>query len=141
MVPRSLLHVHAEVADALAAGRPVVALESTLIAHGLPRPTNLETARASEAIIRTHGAVPATIAAFDLTTSGLPVSARVDSPEEAARLLGAHWALDGAGVVIARPVPAEVALDPADFRAAWEMAERLARERGVRGAARTPFLL
>jgi pseudouridine-5'-phosphate glycosidase len=51
-----------EVADALAAGRPVVALESTLIAHGLPRPTNLQTAREAEAAVRDAGAVPATIA-------------------------------------------------------------------------------
>lgn len=51
-----------EVADALAEGQPVVALESTLIAHGLPSPLNFETARAAEAAIRAAGAVPATIA-------------------------------------------------------------------------------
>jgi pseudouridine-5'-phosphate glycosidase len=51
-----------EVAGALDTGRPVVALESTLIAHGLPWPANLETARASEAAVRRAGAVPATIA-------------------------------------------------------------------------------
>ena len=51
-----------EVADALSGGRPVVALESTLIAHGLPWPDNLETARASESAVRAAGAVPATIA-------------------------------------------------------------------------------
>ena len=51
-----------EVAEALAAGRPVVALESTLIAHGLPFPANLETARDAEAAIRVGGAVPATVA-------------------------------------------------------------------------------
>jgi pseudouridine-5'-phosphate glycosidase len=54
-----------EVAGAFAAGRPVVALESTVIAHGLPRPTNLETARACEDAVRQVGAVPATIAVFD----------------------------------------------------------------------------
>jgi pseudouridylate synthase len=51
-----------EVADALAAGRPVVALESTLISHGLPYPQNVAVARASEAAIRAAGAVPATVA-------------------------------------------------------------------------------
>lgn len=51
-----------EVARALASAGPVVALESTLIAHGLPRPENLQTARASEAAVRRAGAVPATIA-------------------------------------------------------------------------------
>jgi pseudouridine-5'-phosphate glycosidase len=51
-----------EVADALAAGRPVVALESTLISHGLPYPDNLAVARASEAAVRESGAVPATVA-------------------------------------------------------------------------------
>jgi pseudouridine-5'-phosphate glycosidase len=54
-----------EVAAAFAAGRPVVALESTVIAHGLPRPTNLGTARACEDVVRQAGAVPATIAVFD----------------------------------------------------------------------------
>ena len=51
-----------EVADALGAGRPVVALESTIIAHGLPRPDNLRVAREIEATVRAAGAVPATIA-------------------------------------------------------------------------------
>ena len=51
-----------EVAAALAECRPVVALESTLISHGLPYPQNLEVARASEAAVRESGAVPATVA-------------------------------------------------------------------------------
>ena len=51
-----------DVATALAEGRPVVALESTLIAHGLPRGRNLEVARELEAAVREEGAVPATIA-------------------------------------------------------------------------------
>jgi pseudouridylate synthase len=54
-----------EVADALAAGRPVVALESSLVAQGLPVPHNLETARASETAVRDAGAVPATTAVED----------------------------------------------------------------------------
>lgn len=56
------LDIAPSVAAALAARRPVVALESTVIAHGLPRPANLETARAMEDEVRAGGAVPATIA-------------------------------------------------------------------------------
>jgi len=59
------LVVAAEIADALRAGRPVVALESTLISHGLPYPANVEVARASEAAVRSAGAIPATIAIRD----------------------------------------------------------------------------
>ena len=58
------LTVADEVAAAVRAGRPVVALESTLIAHGLPRPANLDTARDSEAAVRAAGAVPATVAVW-----------------------------------------------------------------------------
>lgn len=54
-----------EVADALHSKKPVVALESTVIAHGLPYPNNLETAFKLEKIVRENGAVPATIAVFD----------------------------------------------------------------------------
>ena len=54
-----------EVADALAAGRPVVALESTLLAHGLPRPDNRAAADEVEAAVRAGGAVPATVAVLD----------------------------------------------------------------------------
>jgi pseudouridine-5'-phosphate glycosidase len=263
--------VRPAVADALRAGRPVVALESTLIAHGLPWPHNLHTARAAEEAVRAEGAVPATIAvlggrptvglvdseieglaratgvlkasrrdlaaaveggrtaattvaatmalaaragirvfatggiggvhkaqglqplgfdvsadlielgrtpvavvcagaksildlpatlealetlgvpvvgygcdtfpAFYLTTSGLPVSARVDTPAEAAALLAAHWEWGIGGVVLAQPVPADVALAPDEFAAALAEAERLAAAAGVRGPAVTPFLL
>ncbi len=260
------LDIADEVTAALRSGKPVVALESTLIAHGLPWPLNLETARAAEAAVRDEGAVPATIAvwngrptvgldeaqlerlatggavrkasrrdlaaavsqgataattvaatmylahragvrvfatggiggvhrhsswdvssdldelartpvavvcagaknildlaatlevletrgvpvvgfgtetfpAFYLRSSGLSVSARVDTPEEAAALLRAHWDLGGAGVVIALPSPEKTALDPAIFAAALEEAERLAAAAGVRGPALTPFLL
>jgi pseudouridine-5'-phosphate glycosidase len=59
------MRIHPEVADALAAHRPVVALESTIISHGLPRPDNLRVAREFEAEVRGAGAVPATIAIVD----------------------------------------------------------------------------
>ena len=61
----SYLRVAREVSEALAAGRPVVALESTVIAHGLPRPANVEVALAMEAAVRAEGATPATIALLD----------------------------------------------------------------------------
>jgi len=56
------VRIHPEVSEALAAGRPVVALESTIISHGLPRPDNLRIAREIEEAVRSGGAVPATIA-------------------------------------------------------------------------------
>jgi pseudouridine-5'-phosphate glycosidase len=262
------LDIRPEVSAALQARRPVVALESTLIAHGLPWPANLETARQAESAVRAEGAVPATVAvwegrpvigldaaqlerlarqpevrkassrdlaaaivqkafaattvaatmvlaqraglrvfatggiggvhpvagmnfdisadvlelartpvavvcagakgildlaatlemletmsvpvagygtdefpAFLLASSGLPVSARVDSPEEAAALCQAHWSLGGAGIVLAQPLPAETALEPEDFHKALVRAESQARAQGVRGPAVTPFLL
>ncbi len=62
-----LVEIEPSLADALAAGRPVVALESTLICHGLPRPRNLALALAVEAAVRAEGAAPATIALVDGT--------------------------------------------------------------------------
>lgn len=53
--------VHPEVQDALAHGKPLVALETTIVTHGMPQPTNLETARAVESIVRSQGAIPATM--------------------------------------------------------------------------------
>ncbi len=263
------IDIRPEVVDALRAGRPVVALESTLIAHGLPRPLNLETARAAEEAVRAEGALPATIAvwhgrpaiglnaaqleflangagirkasrrdlaaavaegataattvaatlylahkaglrvfatgglggvhpaspgrpldvsadltelarlpvavvcagaksildlpatlerletdsvpvvgygidtfpAFYVRDSGLPLSVRVDTPEEAAALCAAHWALDGASVVLAQPAAQDSALDPAEFATAQRAAEDEAERAGVRGPALTPFLL
>ena len=58
-------HTSPEVAQALKSGTPIVALESTIISHGLPRPSNLTVAREVEEIVRAHGAVPATIAILD----------------------------------------------------------------------------
>src|SRR5205807_10632749 len=56
------LKLNPETESALASNRPIVALESTVIAHGLPQPQNLETAQRLEQIIRDNGATPATIA-------------------------------------------------------------------------------
>jgi pseudouridine-5'-phosphate glycosidase len=261
-----LFDVHPEVAAALSDRRPVVALESTLIAHGLPWPLNLETGQQAEEAVRAAGACPATIAIWrgrptigltgaqlaelaqgdailkasrrDLATamtqgrtaattvaatlflahragirvfatggiggvhrgndwdvsadllelgrtpaavvcagaksildlrrtlefletqsvpvagyrtdkfpsfyvqdSDDPVSVRVDSPGEAAALLTAHWALEGAGVVLAQPVAAEVALGPDELATALRWAEEEAARAQVRGKEVTPFLL
>ena len=266
------LDIRPAVVTALRDHVPVVALESTLIAHGLPWPDNLETARAAEAAVRAAGAVPATIAVlggrptvgltddelaglaratgvlkasrrdlaavvaagrtaattvagtaalahlagirvfatggiggahrvkesdspaffdisadlvelsrtpvavicagaksildiprtleiletfgvpvigyqcdhfpgFYLHSTGEPVSARVDTPGEAARLAVAHWALGGAGVLLAQAVLERVALSAEEFDAALIEAERQATAAGVRGPAVTPFLL
>ena len=62
---KSALVFSPEVAAALASSSPIVALESTIISHGLPRPSNLNVAREVEAIVREHGATPATIAILD----------------------------------------------------------------------------
>ena len=261
------LVVRPEVAEAVKQGRPVVALESTLIAHGLPWPLNLETAYAAESAIRAEGAVPATIAilaglptiglnetelhdlacqknvmkasrrdlgaaiaqgrtaattvaatmtlahlagirlfatggiggahreshpwdisadlielartpvtvvcagaksildiprtleiletqgvpvvgygtdefpAFYVHSSGEPITARVDSPAEAAALIHAHWSLGGGGIVLAQPIEKETALDPNEFLSALSEAEQKAMGVGVRGKELTPFLL
>ncbi len=65
MRSNNIIDVHAPVAEALAKGRPVVALESTIITHGMPWPRNNEMAGDVEALIREEGAVPATIAVID----------------------------------------------------------------------------
>jgi len=261
------LEVRPEVQEAVKAGAGVVALESTLIAHGLPWPLNFETARAAEEAVREEGAVPATIAvwrgrptvgltmaeleelaqckevlkasrrdlaiavakkcnagttvaatmylahqagirlfatggiggvhrdtypwdisadlvelartpvavvcagaksildiprtleyletqgvpvigygsdefpAFYVRSSGEPVTGRVDSPRQAADLLSAHWALGGAGIVLAQPVIDQVALEPDEFTVALTSAEKQAVGVGVRGKELTPFLL
>ncbi len=74
------LQILPEVAEALDAGRPVVALESTIISHGLPRPDNLRVAREIEDAVRRGGAVPATIAVVD----GMP---RIGLDDDALRTI------------------------------------------------------
>ena len=59
------LKIHPEVKNALTEGKPIVALESTIISHGMPYPQNINTAIEVENIVRNNGAVPATIAIFD----------------------------------------------------------------------------
>ncbi len=62
---RQLLNINPDVANAMLAKRPVVALESTVIAHGLPRPQNLQTANRLQEVVRETGATPATIAIIE----------------------------------------------------------------------------
>jgi pseudouridine-5'-phosphate glycosidase len=261
------LDIHPEVEAAQRENQAVVALESTLIAHGLPWPLNLETARQAEQAVRDHGAVPATVAviagrptigltdgqleafarepnvlkastrdlasaisqkrtaattvsatmrfahaagislfatggiggvhrgdgfdvsadlfelsrtpvavacagaksildlpqtlevletfavpvvgyrtdifpAFYVESSGERVSARVNTPTEAATLLSAHWdQLSCGGIVLAQPLPADVALSSAEFEAALQEATVLVRAKNIRGKEVTPFLL
>jgi len=80
------MKVNPEVAKALAENAPVVALESALITHGLPRPLNLEVARELEAVVREEGATPATVAILDgvphigLSPAQLEALAQVSDP-------------------------------------------------------------
>jgi len=62
---KAYLEILPEVQLALEQNKPVVALESTIISHGMPYPQNIETAMAVEAIVRENGAIPATIAIID----------------------------------------------------------------------------
>ena len=62
MIKTDFLHIHPEVADAIKNNQPIVALESTIISHGMPYPRNVETAISVEAAVRAEGAIPATIA-------------------------------------------------------------------------------
>lgn len=83
-----------------------------------------------------------TLPAFHATSSGLPVDERVETPQEAAAIVSAHWALGlEGGVLIAVPPPADLALSPDEMEAAIAEALRAAEEAGVTGKALTPFLL
>lgn len=96
MTIASRLAISQEVLQAQANDIPVVALESTIITHGMPHPTNVETARAVESIIRARGAVPATIAILDgkihigLSTEDLEALAVAPRVEKVSRRDLAH---------------------------------------------------
>ena len=97
---RRAISISPEVADALARGSPVVALESTIISHGMPYPQNLEAALSVEGIVRKNGAVPATVAVI----GGVPtVGCTRDQIE--------HLAMKGTAVkkVSTRELPLSVA--------------------------------
>jgi pseudouridine-5'-phosphate glycosidase len=82
---KEYLHLSPSIGQALAAGAPVVALESTVITHGLPYPQNVETALAMEASVRSGGALPATIAVLG---GRLAVGLSLDDIERLGRLAG-----------------------------------------------------
>ncbi len=84
--PHPMLALTEEVRDALATGRPVVALESTIISHGMPYPKNVETAREVEQLVRDGGAVPATVAVLH----GVP---RIGLSDDQLDLLGSDGAV------------------------------------------------
>jgi len=100
------LAVAPEIAEAIRAGRPVVALESTLISHGLPWPRNLEVAVAAETAVRSRGAIPATVAIFggrllvgvdrtglEALATAIPGSiAKASRPSLATALASGSWA-------------------------------------------------
>uniref|UniRef100_UPI0037E74A19 uncharacterized protein n=1 Tax=Semicossyphus pulcher TaxID=241346 RepID=UPI0037E74A19 len=87
----SLFRVHPSVSQALAENKPVVALESTIITHGMPYPHNLSTAKEVEAIVRSEGATPATVGVIDgevhvgLSTEELDHLARCESSLKVSR--------------------------------------------------------
>ena len=97
--PHPMLRITDEVATALREGRPVVALESTIISHGMPYPQNVAMAVEVEGIIREHGAVPATIAVLD----GRP---HIGLPSDDLELLASH---DDVAKVSVRDLPVVMA--------------------------------
>ncbi|QFS82981.1 Pseudouridine-5'-phosphate glycosidase [Roseivivax sp. THAF40] len=82
----SLIHLSPDVAAALEAKQPVVALESTIITHGLPKPQNLDVARQIEDVVRDAGAVPATVAVLDGTLCVGLDAAQLEQLAEAERV-------------------------------------------------------
>lgn len=109
MPPAAGVEIGEDVAAALAAGLPVVALESTIVTHGMPWPQNRDTARAVEAVVRAQGATPATIAVLNgvawigLTPALLDdLAGRTDAAKASRRDLGAVVARGGtAGTTVA----------------------------------------
>src|SRR5438046_1482497 len=126
-----LIDLTDELRSALSAHAPVVALESTVIAHGLPRPQNLETARRLEQIVREGGSLPATIEwletngvtvagyacdelpAFYSRNSRLQVDVRCDTPEEVVRIFTSQRELGlQSALLVTVPVPSEAEVEP-----------------------------
>lgn len=113
----SYLEVHPQVRDALQGGKPVVALESTIISHGMPYPQNLETAREVETVVKESGALPATVAVIDgkfrigLEPEQLERLARADDVIKASRR--------DLGVVFARRLTAATTVATTMIGASW----------------------
>lgn len=104
MVERTLLAVRPEIASALAENRPVVALETAVVTHGLPAPSNLEAVRRMEAAIRQEGATPATCLCLDgqLVVGASPAEVETAAGDPAVR----KAAVRDLGYVLARHLPA-----------------------------------
>ncbi len=100
MIQNDRIVIAPEVADALRDGRPVVALESTLISHGLPYPQNVEVATASEQAIRGSGGVPATVAMRDgrllVGLAAADLEALATAPHGSVRKVSRHSLAQGA---------------------------------------------
>jgi pseudouridylate synthase len=100
MLTPDRLVIAPEVAEALREGRPVVALESTLISHGLPYPQNVEVATASESAVRASGAVPATVAMRDgrllVGLAADELEALATAPAGSVRKVSRHSLAEGA---------------------------------------------
>jgi pseudouridine-5'-phosphate glycosidase len=111
------MRVHEEVRTALEEGRPVVALESTIIAHGLPRPDNLRVAREIEGVVRSKGAVPATSA----IVGG---EVRIGLDEDALRALADTDGVAKCGVRDLAPVLARRGFGATTVAATSHLAER-----------------
>ena len=123
------LDIAPEVAEALAAGKPVVALESTIISHGMPYPQNVETALKVESIIRECGAVPATIAIIGgrlkaglskeeidylgRTGAGIPKASRRDLPVLVAQGKDGGMGIRSVAVAENKLSPSEALVQPA----------------------------
>ena len=166
MALNKYLDIAPEVQKALDEGRPVVALESTIISHGMPYPQNVETALNVEKIIREHGATPATIAviggrlkaglspeeidyrgktgpaAFYTRKSGFAVDYEIDTPAELAKAFYVKQDMGlGGGMLVTNPIPEEYSMDADVINKAIDEAVEEAKAQGIHGKETTPFLL
>lgn len=126
-------------ADLIELGRTPVAVVCAGAKSILDIPRTLEILETQGVPVLSYGTD--TFPAFYLRSSNEPASGRVDSPEEVAGVLNAHWQLGGAGMVIAQPIAVEDALAPDQFDRALRQAEANAARSNIRGSALTPFLL
>lgn len=126
-------------ADLLELARTPVAVVCAGAKSILDLPATLEVLETQGVPVLGYGTT--TFPAFYAASSGLPVTARVDSPGEAAAVLARHWELSSTGVVLAQPLPERDALPADELDAAIREARQQARAAGVAGPALTPYLL
>ncbi|KTF83979.1 hypothetical protein cypCar_00018363, partial [Cyprinus carpio] len=157
----SLFIIHPDVKEALADQRPVVALESTIITHGMPYPHNLSTAKEVEGIVRAEGAIPATVGILEgsihvglssdeldflaQSKMALKVSRR-DLPYVISKLCDVKKASTlslglQSGLLLAIPIPEEHAATGQQIEDAIQTAVTEASSKGVTGRDVTPFIL